>query len=48
MTPSIWTTRIQPIAGSHDGSNSTIHMPPGDEADAREDSCGEVIHAIGN
>ncbi len=28
MTPSAWTSRSQPSAGSHDGSSSTSHIPP--------------------
>ena len=28
ITPSCWTSRSQPIAGSQDGSSSASHMPP--------------------
>ena len=28
ITPSGWTSRSQPSAGSHDGSSSTSHMAP--------------------
>ncbi len=28
MTPSCWTSRSQPVAGSQDGSSSASHMPP--------------------
>ena len=29
ITPSCWTSRSQPSAGSQDGSSSTSHMAPG-------------------
>ena len=28
MTPSCWTSRSQPVAGSQDGSSRASHMPP--------------------
>ena len=28
MTPSGWTSRSQPVAGSQDGSSRASHMPP--------------------
>jgi hypothetical protein len=46
MTPSTWTMRSQPSAGSQDGSSSTSHMLP-----ATKRRPGSVVrlasHAIG-